>query len=75
MRCPACTSDLVRVMSTRPEPSKIIRLRSCLACGHRWTTHELAAQDVQLMQSAVKAVRTFADLSREIDDATAAHSQ
>ena len=60
-------------MSTRNAPLKITRLRCCDACGNRWTTIEVAAADVQRMEAAVSAVRSFASLSREFDDAAAAH--
>lgn len=71
MKCPACTSDEQRVMSTRGGDQKIVRLRCCGACGHRWNTVELDAQSITRMESAVKAVRTFTNLSRELDGAAA----
>lgn len=74
MKCPACTSEDQRVMSTKHGDAKITRLRVCNACGHRWNTVELGAQNLALMESAVQAVRTFNSLSREIEDAEATHS-
>ncbi|RYF57203.1 MAG: hypothetical protein EOO27_16230 [Comamonadaceae bacterium] len=73
MICPACTSPDQRVMSTRHAPIKVTRLRCCAACGHRWNTVELDAQNLARMESAVQAVRTFTSLSREFDDAEATH--
>ncbi|SEA49723.1 hypothetical protein [Variovorax sp. YR216] len=60
-------------MSTRSAHSKVVRLRSCDACGHRWTTVELDAQNLTRMESAMTAIRSFARLSKEIDDAAATH--
>lgn len=73
MRCPACTSDELRVMSTKAGPNKIIRLRSCAACGHRWPTMEISTAEISRMEQAVQVVRSFSTLSRELD-AEASHS-
>lgn len=74
MKCPACTSTEQHVLSTRTGDSKITRLRCCDACGHRWNTVEIDAQNLNRMESAVAAVRTFTSLSKEFGDAAAAHS-
>ena len=74
MKCPACTSTEQRVLSTRTGDSKITRLRCCDACRHRWNTVEIDAQNLNRMESAVAAVRTFTSLSKEFGDAAAAHS-
>ncbi len=74
MRCPACTSTEQRVLSTRSGDLKITRLRCCDACGHRWNTVEIDAQNLTRMESAVTAVRTFTSLSKELENAAAAHS-
>lgn len=73
MRCPACESTEGRVISTRDTGPKVARLRSCSACGHRWNTVELSAQNLARMESAVQAVRTFSTLSKELEDAETAH--
>lgn len=73
MKCPACTSTEQRVLSTRSGDSKITRLRNCDACAYRWNTVEIDAQNLNRMESAVAAVRTFTSLSKELDDAAAAH--
>lgn len=73
MKCPACESTDGRVMSTRDTGAKVARLRCCGACGHRWPTVEMPAQNLARMESAVRAVRTFTSLSKELDDAETAH--
>ena len=73
MKCPACSSDEQRVMSTRHGATKVTRLRCCTACGHRWNTVEIEAQNLTRMESAVKAVQAFTSLSKELDDVSAAH--
>jgi transcriptional regulator NrdR family protein len=73
MKCPACTSTEQRVLTTRTGDSKVARLRCCDACGHRWNTVEVGAQDISRMESAVAAVRAFTNLTRELDDAASAH--
>ncbi len=42
MRCPACASLDLKVISTTPDPEagEIRRRRECVACGHRFTTVE-----------------------------------
>ena len=44
MRCPACKTDLTRVIRTEPGEDGTRRRRKCLdpQCGHRWTTFESA---------------------------------
>lgn len=44
MRCPYCKKDDDKVIDTRPSEDAlhIRRRRECLACGHRYTTHERA---------------------------------
>lgn len=74
MKCPACTSDEQKVMSTRMGADKIIRLRSCAACGHRWPTMEISSAAVSRMEQAIQVVRSFTVLSKELD-AEASHSQ
>lgn len=73
MQCPACSSPEDRVMSTRVGANRVARLRCCNACGHRWNTVEVDAQDLARMESAVQAVRTFTSLSRELENAAPAH--
>lgn len=68
MKCPACTSTDQRVLSTRTGDSKVTRLRCCDACGHRWNTVEIGAQDLQRSQSAVAAMRAFMSVCKEIED-------
>lgn len=39
--CPECASIRIRVSSTLHTPSGgIVRRRLCLACSHRWHTHQ-----------------------------------
>lgn len=73
MKCPACTSDEQHVMSTKTGPDKIVRLRSCGACGHRWPTMEISSAQISRMEQAVQVVRSFSTLSKELD-AEASHS-
>jgi transcriptional repressor NrdR len=40
MRCPACTSEDLRVLETRDLDDAIRRRRECTTCGHRFTTLE-----------------------------------
>ncbi|CAN5713129.1 hypothetical protein BH10PSE18_BH10PSE18_07850 [soil metagenome] len=73
MKCPDCGSEDQRVMSTRPGATKVTRLRCCNACGRRWNTIEVDAQNLARMESAVSAVRAFTNLSKELEDAAPAH--
>ena len=73
MKCPACTSEEQRVMTTRPGPNKIVRVRCCDACGHRWNTTEIDTTRLTKMEVAANAVRSLFSLSKELDDAQTAH--
>ena len=47
MNCTKCGSYQVRVSSTRNGGARrIFRRRRCMDCGHRWTTIELPAKDL-----------------------------
>lgn len=74
MKCPACNSEEQRVMTTRPGPTKITRLRACNACGHRWTTAEIDTQSLSRMETAANTVRSLFSLSKELTDGQAALS-
>lgn len=69
MKCPACSSVEQKVMSTRAGTSRTGRLRRCNACGHRWNTIELTVQELQRLEVAVAAMRTFMDACKEIGNA------
>lgn len=50
MRCPKCATDDTKVIDSREadEGTSIRRRRSCVECGHRFTTYE-RAEEVPLM--------------------------
>lgn len=54
MRCPACQSIDLKVVSTTPDPdsSEIRRRRECLDCGHRFTTIERIRATLPLVVKA-----------------------
>ena len=62
MRCPACKTDLTRVIRTEPGEDGTRRRRKCLdpQCGHRWTTFEAAVvvDDAGLIERAGSDART-----------------
>ena len=72
MKCPACSSEEQRVMTTRPGSTKIVRLRACLACGHRWTTAEIETASLNQLETAANTVRSLFTLSKELHDGQAA---
>ena len=74
MKCPACSSEEQRVMTTHPGPQKIIRLRACEACGHRWNTAEIDTTSLNQMEIAANTVRSLFTLSKELHDGQAALS-
>lgn len=73
MHCPACTSDENRVLSTRSMPDKVVRLRCCEACRHRFHTTELTSDTLTTMNQAVAAVRSLSAISSQLN-AAPAHS-
>ena len=74
MKCPACNSEEQRVMTTRHASNKIVRLRACNACDHRWTTAEIETTTLTQMESAANTVRSLFTLSKELHDGQAALS-
>lgn len=63
MNCPNCTIDRSSVIDSRTGAlgDRIRRRRSCMACGHRWTTYEVDAALLHAM-STVTAVPGMAKL-------------
>lgn len=59
MRCPRCACQDDKVVDSRvaKEGAPVRRRRECLACGHRFTTHE------EIIQSELKVIKR--DKSRE----------
>ncbi len=59
MRCPRCACPEDKVVDSRAakEGAAVRRRRECLACGHRFTTHE------EIIQSELKVIKR--DNSRE----------
>jgi len=54
--CVACGARDVGVIETRPSAHGQRRRRQCFACRHRWTTYEVHADLVELLESAVNFV-------------------
>lgn len=73
MNCPSCTSDESQVMSTRSVSDKVVRLRRCCACNHRFHTTEMPSENLATMEEAAQALRSFATLTQKLN-ATPAHS-
>ena len=51
MNCPNCnSSNKSHVVDTRRHPDSVRRRRECPDCGHRFTTHEIAASELEKLQ-------------------------
>lgn len=74
MKCPACESSERGIVSTRMLDTKVLRLRSCSACGHRWRTVEIGMDRLLLMESAVTTVKALSNLAKEMENAAPTHS-
>ena len=59
MICPSCHMDDEHVVNSREtrDGQEVRRRRACLACGHRWTTREVAARRLQSPLPPVKRAR------------------
>lgn len=53
MKCPACESAKQRVLHTRSDEHRVMRLRCCIACGHRWATTETEVHSAVRVQSTL----------------------
>lgn len=74
MKCPACTSDENKVITTKASPLRVARLRCCCACKHRWQTVELESTALTHMEAAADTIRSFTALSQQLHrDAQATH--
>lgn len=64
MNCPLCHHEESRTVRTDAQASEIRRRRECLRCKHRWTTLELAAEDVQKLEQIRDLARPLAEAVR-----------
>ena len=60
MNCPTCNAATVKVTDSRPVDggASVRRRRKCLACGYRWITYELDADQLPAENRAMVRVRT-----------------
>lgn len=47
MLCPICKRPHVGCVDSRPSPATVLRKRACPDCGYRFTTVELAREDLE----------------------------
>ena len=54
--CPECLKRSARVVSSRPSYSRgsVCRRRECAACGYRWTTYEVDADRLALLEDCLE---------------------
>lgn len=59
MNCPQCSATTVRVTDSRPVDggASVRRRRKCLACGLRWVTFELDADQLPAENRMMVRVR------------------
>lgn len=58
MECPLCGSAS-SVIETRSGPRENRRRRQCDVCNHRFTTKEIAYEDIKLTQKSLRRLATF----------------
>lgn len=58
MECPLCGSES-SVIETRSSPRENRRRRQCNTCNHRFTTKEIAYEDIKLTQKSLRRLATF----------------
>jgi transcriptional regulator NrdR family protein len=57
--CPVCTHADSRVLDTSATSAGIRRRRQCLRCGHRHTTVELPAEQINQDRELLRRVRSI----------------
>ncbi|QDP53995.1 MAG: hypothetical protein GOVbin2937_72 [Prokaryotic dsDNA virus sp.] len=66
MTCPNCNLDNLKTVDSRPKKKPILRarLKLCLECGHKFTTHELIVGEggEGVAHSKLATVRFLRDL-------------
>jgi hypothetical protein len=61
LACPACASTGTEVLDSRGTPEGWIRRRRrCNNCGHRMTTYEVNAEELEATMREIRAIRTAA---------------
>ncbi len=54
-QCPVCEGRRVIVADSRPSPgNRVKRRRVCLDCGHRHTTYEVTAADLEAVENILQ---------------------
>ena len=62
MLCPACKSDQVSVVDSRPRYRTTWRRRSCANCGYRFNTCELEEEQYKAFSRLRSAILESEDL-------------
>ena len=57
MNCPKCGDSFPIVIDARASGISKRRRRECLACGHRYTTFEVYAEDFKKLEFAKKQMQ------------------
>lgn len=57
MNCPVCSHEDNHVLSTYGKPNRIVRVRQCDECAHRWRTAE-ANEEVLTKAERILATAT-----------------
>lgn len=55
--CPACGGGASTVPETRKRGGRVRRVRRCAACGHRWATVEIGADEERRYMHLARAMR------------------
>ena len=51
MTCPVCGGDTIIINSRKPDVDRVRRRRECTACGHRFTTWEIEADELKRLEA------------------------
>ena len=57
--CPECLRTATRVVDSRPsyERGSVTRRRECCTCGYRWTTYEIDADRLELLEENLRPTK------------------
>lgn len=69
--CPKCHgSGAICVLDSRETADGVRRRRTCILCGHRWTTYEVPVETLRAAYAVLARERILDGMRAEIDAAT-----
>lgn len=62
MNCPKCAGDQLRCNDSRYKDGTVYRRRTCLSCGHKFTTFEIPLEEYDAMKAKLQKLYAIKEI-------------